>query len=151
MQRHPWFHPIDWAALEAKELPPPFTPDSKKANFDASHELEELLLEDNPLKAKARKTRDVNTLSAEMRQMEEQFASYDFKKMLRRSYYPQNQQIVSTITATSSTGGLVSSRPVTPTTDSPAEGAVHEHYESEFDGDDVRMEKMPRVLEKNYS
>lgn len=45
---------------------------SKKANFDASHELEELLLEDNPLKAKARKGRDINTLSAEMRQMEEQ-------------------------------------------------------------------------------
>lgn len=46
---------------------------SKKANFDASHELEELLLEDNPLKAKARKqNRDINSLSAEMRQMEEQ-------------------------------------------------------------------------------
>lgn len=26
-QRHPWFQPIDWVALEAKELPPPFTPD----------------------------------------------------------------------------------------------------------------------------
>lgn len=151
LQRHPWFHPIDWAALEAKELQPPFTPDSKKANFDASHELEELLLEDNPLKAKARKTRDVSTLSAEMRQMEEQFASYDFKKMLRRSYYPQNQQIISTITATSSTGGLVASRPVTPATDSRIDGIVHEHDESEFDADDVRMEKMPRVLEKNYS
>jgi hypothetical protein len=47
---------------------------SKKANFDASHELEELLLEDNPLKAKARKqNRDINTLSSEMRQMEEQY------------------------------------------------------------------------------
>ena len=46
---------------------------SKKANFDASHELEELLLEDNPLKAKARKqNRDINSLSNEMRQMEEQ-------------------------------------------------------------------------------
>jgi len=47
-------------------------PQSKKANFDASHELEELLLEDNPLKAKARKNRDVSTLSVEMQQMEEQ-------------------------------------------------------------------------------
>ena len=35
--------------------------------------------------------------------------------MQRRSYYPQNQQIVSTVTATSSSG-VVSSRPVTPTT-----------------------------------
>lgn len=42
-----------------------------KANFDASHELEELLLEDNPLKAKQRKMNQDN-LSAEMRQMEEQ-------------------------------------------------------------------------------
>lgn len=44
---------------------------AKKANFDASHELEELLLEDNPLKAKARKANQDN-LSAEMKQMEEQ-------------------------------------------------------------------------------
>lgn len=45
---------------------------SKKANFDASHELEELLLEDNPLKARQRKVQDINNLSSEMRQMEEQ-------------------------------------------------------------------------------
>jgi len=45
--------------------------------------------------------------------MEEQFTSYDFKKMQRRSYYPQNQQIMTTVTATSSTG-VVPSRPVTP-------------------------------------
>jgi serine/threonine kinase 32 len=108
---------------------------SRKANFDASHELEELLLEDNPLKAKRRKEQDISNLSAEMRQMEEQcvmgslfaplylfslvivirFTNYDFKKMQRRSYYPQNQ-IVSTMTATSSTG-INSSRPVTPGND----------------------------------
>ncbi|KAJ7430032.1 hypothetical protein B0H11DRAFT_2398665 [Mycena galericulata] len=57
---------------------------AKKANFDASHELEELLLEDNPLKAKTRKANQEN-FSPEMRQMEEQFTSYDFKKMQRRS------------------------------------------------------------------
>lgn len=114
---------------------------SKKANFDASHELEELLLEDNPLRARQRKERDISSLSAEMRQMEEQyvtpsqtslvelysvtcclltlatvsrFTPYDFKKMHRRSYYPQTQ-IISTVTATSSTGPS-SSRPVTPAT-----------------------------------
>lgn len=43
------------------------------------------------------------------------FTSYDFKQMQRRSYYPQNQQIISTITAGSSSG-VVSSRPGTPTT-----------------------------------
>jgi len=116
--RHPWFAGIDWDRLGTKEIPSPFVPDSKKANFDASHELEELLLEDNPLKAKARKqNQDINTLSTEMRQMEEQFTPYDFKKMNRRSYYPTNTQLVSQATATTSSGvGELtgSSRPVTP-------------------------------------
>jgi len=87
----------------------------KKANFDATHELEELLLEDNPLKARKRNpNQDISALSVEMRQMEEQFTTYDFKKMMRRSYYPQNQQqIMTNITATSSVG-LVPSRPETP-------------------------------------
>ncbi len=44
--------------------------------------------------------------------------------MQRRSYYPQNQQIVSTVTATSSTG-VVSSRPVTPATISGDADIVH--------------------------
>ncbi|KAI0343168.1 kinase-like protein [Trametopsis cervina] len=112
LRRHPWFQSIDWDTLESKEQTSPFIPDSKKANFDASHELEELLLEDNPLKARQRKVQDINNLSAEMRQMEEQFTSYDFKKMARRSYYPTNQQIISI--ATSSTAA---SRPVTPGTE----------------------------------
>jgi serine/threonine kinase 32 len=46
---------------------------SKKANFDATHELEELLLEENPLKARKRKpNQDVALMSTDMRMMEEQ-------------------------------------------------------------------------------
>jgi len=114
VKRHPWFKSINWDKLESKELDSPFVPDPKKANFDATHELEELLLEDNPLKARKRNpNQDINTLSAEYRQMEEQFTTYDFQKMQRRSYYPNNQQIISTVTATSSSG-LSPSRPGTP-------------------------------------
>jgi len=114
LMRHPWFKGIDWDALEAKELLPPFVPDSKKANFDSTHELEELLLEDNPLKPRKRKAnQDINNLTAEMRQMEEQFTTYDFRNMHRRSYYPHNQQIISQMTVTSSTG-FAASRPETP-------------------------------------
>lgn len=70
---HPWFASLDWQALASKQLTPPFEPDNKKANFDATHELEELLLEDNPLKAKKRdERRDIATLTPELRQMEEQ-------------------------------------------------------------------------------
>ncbi|KAG2011552.1 AGC/NDR protein kinase, variant 2 [Coprinopsis cinerea AmutBmut pab1-1] len=155
LKRHPWMKPIDWDTLETKEQLPPFTPDQKKANFDASHELEELLLEDNPLKAKARKANQDN-LSAEMRQMEEQFTSYDFKKMQRRSYYPHNQHLISTATATSS--GLASSRPATPANDLRVDAVtINNGNAQEYQGheDSIRGEKesirMERVNTKEYS
>ncbi|KAI0955166.1 hypothetical protein AcW1_006833 [Taiwanofungus camphoratus] len=145
LRRHPWFDSIDWDTLEDKNQVPPFIPDSKKANFDASHELEELLLEDNPLKARHRKAQDINNLSTEMRQMEEQFTSYDFKKMQRRSYYPQNSQIISTVTATSSTGPT-SSRPVTPMTlgtDGIQDGYVLNQKPVRSIEEDMRMPESP--------
>lgn len=113
IRRHPWFAPIDFDTLERKQQISPFIPDEKKSHFDASHELEELLLEDNPLKAKTRKVNhdNMDNLSADMKQMEDQFTSYDFKKMpRRRSLYP-NQQLDSTATTSS---GFASSRPATP-------------------------------------
>ncbi|KAJ1544059.1 hypothetical protein HK405_008926 [Cladochytrium tenue] len=58
---HGWLRTIDWKLAMAKELSPPFVPDSKKANFDATHELEELLLEENPLKAKPKKKKDTES------------------------------------------------------------------------------------------
>nr|WVH01947.1 cAMP-dependent protein kinase [Naematelia aurantialba] len=73
IKAHPWFKGLDWEALHRKEIVPPFEPDSKRANFDATHELEELLLEENPLKARKRKEgQDVEAMSPEMRMMEEQ-------------------------------------------------------------------------------
>ena len=56
----------------------PLTSQSKKANFDATHELEELLLEDNPLKAKKRHNQDLSQLSDDLRQMEEGFLVFDY-------------------------------------------------------------------------
>ncbi|CAG8556820.1 6835_t:CDS:2 [Gigaspora rosea] len=89
IKRHPWFKDIEWDKLDTKQAKAPFIPDSKRANFDATHELEELLLEDNPLKAKKRANpnQDLSELSKEMRMMEEKFLIYDFTKMCRRSYY----------------------------------------------------------------
>jgi len=148
LRRHAWFKHIDWDTLESKEQIPPFIPDAKKANFDASHELEELLLEDNPLKAKARKANQDN-LSAEMRQMEDQFTSYDFKKMQRRSYYPHNQHIISTATGTSS--GMASSRPGTPANDLRVDNGISIAGQSldGTDSDGFRQEKI--TSEKEYS
>lgn len=55
MQHHPFFHGIDWQALEAKRIQPIFVPNSKQGNFDAAYELEELLLEDTPLESHNRR------------------------------------------------------------------------------------------------
>ncbi|KAF9930802.1 hypothetical protein FBU30_011251 [Linnemannia zychae] len=83
-KQHPWFHNVDWDKLVTKEAVPPFEPDSKRANFDATHELEELLMEDNPLKAKKRaQTSPEVELSSEMQLMEDKFIVYDFTKVKR--------------------------------------------------------------------
>ena len=87
------------------------------------------------------------------------FTVYDFKKMQRRSYYPQNNpQIVSTVTATSSTG--VVSRPVTPATmqgdmgPTETNGSVYGHKPS-HEMEQVRMDASPIPIgeenEKTYA
>ncbi|EAU33229.1 hypothetical protein ATEG_06685 [Aspergillus terreus NIH2624] len=52
---HQFFADIDFVALERKEVPPVFRPSSDKTNFDATYDLEELLLEEAPLEARARR------------------------------------------------------------------------------------------------
>ncbi|KAL4806365.1 kinase-like domain-containing protein [Aspergillus unguis] len=52
---HQFFSDIDFEALERKEVPPVFRPSSEKTNFDATYDLEELLLEEAPLEARARR------------------------------------------------------------------------------------------------
>ncbi|KAL2816236.1 kinase-like domain-containing protein [Aspergillus cavernicola] len=52
---HQFFADIDFVALERKEIPPVFRPSSEKTNFDATYDLEELLLEEAPLEARARR------------------------------------------------------------------------------------------------
>lgn len=86
----PWFEGMDWKLLEAKQITPPMRPNVSpqspsilwcstqsspqgKGNFDPAHELEEILLEDNPLRAK-RRTKEFDTMSPEMKRMEEQYA-----------------------------------------------------------------------------
>lgn len=50
-----FFADLDFVALEQKEVPPVFRPSSDKTNFDATYDLEELLLEEAPLEARARR------------------------------------------------------------------------------------------------
>ncbi|KAI5290523.1 hypothetical protein KEM52_000428, partial [Ascosphaera acerosa] len=55
--QHPFFAVIDFDQLERKEIEPPFRPAADKTNFDASYDLEELLLDEAPLEARARRQR----------------------------------------------------------------------------------------------
>ncbi|CDS01147.1 hypothetical protein [Sporisorium scitamineum] len=113
---HPWFASIDWPALEAKTVTPPFEPDSKKANFDATHELEELLLEDNPLKAKKRNgNADFDALPPEMRQMEEHFLPFDHLKQRRKSYFRASSHGNERISQISSTTHTLQDQPLSET------------------------------------
>ena len=52
---HDFFAPIDFEALERKQIEPVFIPSADKTNFDATYDLEELLLEEAPLEARARR------------------------------------------------------------------------------------------------
>lgn len=61
---HHFFDPLNFNSLEAKQIVPIFVPSSDKTNFDATYDLEELLLEEAPLEARARKQKP----RAELRQ-----------------------------------------------------------------------------------
>jgi serine/threonine kinase 32 len=63
--RHPFFKTIDFEALERKEIEPVFKPSKEKVNFDATYDLEELLLEEAPLEARARRQKPRTELKAD--------------------------------------------------------------------------------------
>lgn len=50
-----FFKIFDFDLLEQKRIEPIFVPSSDKTNFDATYDLEELLLEEAPLEARARR------------------------------------------------------------------------------------------------
>ncbi|KAG7007621.1 aspartic-type endopeptidase OPSB [Physcia stellaris] len=53
--QNPFFQVINFDLLEKKRIAPIFIPSSEKTNFDATYDLEELLLEEAPLEARARR------------------------------------------------------------------------------------------------
>jgi serine/threonine kinase 32 len=60
---NPFFRSIDFDALELKEIEPVFVPSKDKTNFDATYDLEELLLEEAPLEARTRKQKQREPLA----------------------------------------------------------------------------------------
>jgi len=101
IKAHPWMSDVDWEHLTSKSAQPPFIPDSKRANFDVTHELDEFLMVEKPLTHSKRKANpNLDKMKPEFRQLEEEFTVYDFMSSERKSYYPYNQP-VTTVTRTS--------------------------------------------------
>jgi serine/threonine kinase 32 len=86
---NPFFRSIDFEALERKEVEPVFVPSSEKTNFDATYDLEELLLEEAPLEARARRQKPREQLKDDAtekeiredelyRMIENQFVPFDY-------------------------------------------------------------------------
>ncbi|KAJ3103559.1 hypothetical protein HK100_004189 [Physocladia obscura] len=86
ISQHAFYKNLDWEKLEKQEVKPPFVPDTKNINCDFTHELEEILVNDNPLVAKARKSGENKythlgaEIAKEYEKMEVQFLNFDFTK-----------------------------------------------------------------------
>ncbi|KAM3499735.1 hypothetical protein MY10362_007028 [Beauveria mimosiformis] len=65
-----FFRDINFDSLEQKRIEPVFIPSSEKTNFDATYDLEELLLEEAPLEARARRQKPRERLKEDASQQE---------------------------------------------------------------------------------
>lgn len=89
---NPFFRPIDFEALERKEIDPIFCPSSEKTNFDATYDLEELLLEEAPLEARARKQKP----RAELREdaTRQEIRADELHRMIETMFEPFNYTLL---------------------------------------------------------
>lgn len=85
---NPFFREIDFVALEKKEVEPVFRPSSEKTNFDATYDLEELLLEEAPLEARTRKQKPRAGLRADASEAE--IRADELHRMIETMFEPFN-------------------------------------------------------------
>jgi hypothetical protein len=83
---NPFFRSIDFEALERKELEPVFVPSSEKTNFDATYDLEELLLEEAPLEARARRQKPREALKEDA--TEKEVREHELYRMIETQFEP---------------------------------------------------------------
>ncbi|KAK4549506.1 hypothetical protein LTR36_006503 [Oleoguttula mirabilis] len=90
---NPFFRDIDFEALERKEIEPVFCPSSEKTNFDATYDLEELLLEEAPLEARTRKQKPRAELREDATQQE--IRADELHRMVETMFEPFNYTTLS--------------------------------------------------------
>ncbi|KAF2642820.1 kinase-like protein [Massarina eburnea CBS 473.64] len=90
---NPFFRTLDFTALEQKEIDPIFIPSSDKTNFDATYDLEELLLEEAPLEARARRQKPREALKDDATEAE--IRAEELHKMIETLFEPFNYMTIS--------------------------------------------------------
>lgn len=81
-----FFREIDFDLLEQKRIEPVFVPSSEKTNFDATYDLEELLLEEAPLEARARRQKPRERLKEDA--TEQEIREDELYRMIERDFRP---------------------------------------------------------------
>ncbi|KKY14045.1 putative protein kinase [Phaeomoniella chlamydospora] len=89
----PFFSVLDFEALEQKQIPPIFVPSADKTNFDATYDLEELLLEEAPLEARARRQKPRAELKDDATQKE--IREDELHRMIETMFEPFDYTTVS--------------------------------------------------------
>ncbi|KAG0737811.1 hypothetical protein G6F29_002179 [Rhizopus arrhizus] len=100
LKSHSWFQGIDWHQLEYKKAQPPFIPSKDSPNYDAIHELEELLFTEEPLRPHSIKTKLNN-----MEEIDTKFVPYDYTNPNKRNN-PQEILTQSTTESTTTTTSI---------------------------------------------
>jgi serine/threonine kinase 32 len=85
---NPFFRPLNFEELERKEILPVFIPSSDKTNFDATYDLEELLLEEAPLEARARRQKPREALKDDA--TDQEIRAEELHKMIETLFEPFN-------------------------------------------------------------
>lgn len=83
---HDFFSVINFDALERKQIEPIFIPSADKTNFDATYDLEELLLEEAPLEARARRQKPRERLKDDA--TEKEIREEELYRMIERDFQP---------------------------------------------------------------